>query len=162
MSFQKPIIPLLLIFLFVIPSVFADLRPELAVNDELRICKTYNPSGLYDLPQGWMYYEAQGDFMISQHKSTCESLGYAYSNERLEGVMKPYYQNWSSILNLGVIVLFIIGYLFIFRIYKSKKKKLKSNDYITFGLICLILLVVLIILRFIAWGFVYPCAYIAC
>jgi hypothetical protein len=101
MSHAKSIFALLALsfFLISIPPSYAALRPELAVNDELKICKTFEPSGLYDLPAGWRYYKAEGDFMTSQHKSACESMGYTYMDERLGGVIKPYYNNWIIVLD---------------------------------------------------------------
>jgi hypothetical protein len=151
---------LLIFFLifFATPNVFAALRPELAINDDLKICKRYNPTHFYDLPEGWRYYTEQDikDFKLETLQKKCESLGYIFIDEELAGVLKPYYKNLANILIFGVAILFVVGSLIIFRIYNkhvSKNRKLKLIDYFVIGICCLLFLVLLIFLAFIIWDF---------
>ena len=97
------------------------------VNDELKQCRTYQPTSKTVLPKKWHYYDYQSHYKTmptndaATHKIECDKLGYNYIEGIMRGKISPSHLVYLIVLNSVLIIsisLSIILYL------KTKKKKI--------------------------------------
>jgi hypothetical protein len=115
---------------------------RLVVNDNLKICQTYQPSSSTSIPLGWRYYEFDKNYLgIGTHKVGCEKIGYQYIEGILFGKELPSERNiriiFNSILVAGLIA---SGVLY----YKTRRKKI---------IIALIVFIIIYLMAYGIWSF---------
>jgi hypothetical protein len=103
-------------------SIHAMLRPVIAINDTLKLCQFYQPTGKNKLPDGWRYLEYNGSsFKDEALRSECEKNGYTLLPGELKGKISPFYLSMIIIYN-GI---FIVGAISLsVALLKTKKKKI--------------------------------------
>jgi hypothetical protein len=104
-------------------SIHAMLAPEIAVNDNLKQCQFFQPTGKYMLPEGWRYLEYSGSsFDDNDLKNECEKNGYTFlPGELRRGKIDPYYLSIIIAYN-GIFI--IIAIFLLIDLIKTKNKKI--------------------------------------
>ncbi len=140
----------------------AAIAPELMINDDLKACKSYQPSGLYELPSEWkiVQYE-EGNVTAWDFEGRCKIIGYTYDRNPLQ-VMKPYYKNWMYVISISAIFLILLGTVLLYRSFIYKKVKKTTGKWMLFLILEVFLILGVFILSQVAWYYVYPCSYNFC
>ena len=116
-------------------AILTLLTPELAVNDKLKQCRTFQPTGKNELPDGWRYHSYEQSNYPHTHPETCRKLGYTYSNEELLGVKSAFRRMIDAIfieavLFLSFVLLITIALIIVviklMRKLRRKKKTINS------------------------------------
>ena len=119
---RKKLIIIYIIFLFFAFPVYAGMfLPEIVVNDNLKLCRLYDPNPKeYELPNDWKYIKGNSDDV----ESICTSLGYRYEKGIWPGSLKLLYRNTNIIISiiLGMLMLYLF-YIIIKESAKAKNKK---------------------------------------
>jgi hypothetical protein len=114
---------ILIFFFFGVPfsNLQAIMAPSLAVNENLKECRTYQPLSHYSLPEEWKYLYYDKSNYKSTHKTKCEEIGYTYNPEMLKGNIDPAYQaTFYTFHSIALLLLLIQLALYL----KTKKKKI--------------------------------------
>lgn len=117
---RNRVIVILFFLLFPLFSVCAIMTLELAVNDELKQCQTFQPTKKVKIPNGWRYYKCTGSNYLIAHKTECESLGYTYIERELKGEINSTYL--AIVIVYNSLFLIVITSLLIY-FFKTKKRK---------------------------------------
>jgi len=137
------LIAIIIFFFLVFPflKVYAIPSLELAINDNLKECRTYQPLSNTSLPGGWKYHDYGKQNDKSTHLLECNRIGYTYNPEILKGKINSSYLAivyTAHTLAILLLVAILIAYL------KTKKKKI---------LIALPIIIILYLMFFLIFTF---------
>jgi hypothetical protein len=115
----------IIIFFFLFLPLFgvnAIMARELAVNDSLKECRTFQPTGSNDLPNGWKIHDFPDSSSSLTHKSECERIGYGFVSDELNG--QTNYHSPYMIATIILNILFLVAFISLLVNYLKTRKKI--------------------------------------